>query len=144
MNAIRVSTNPGVGVMLLDRDHGHLEEILAEIQLKAGNGHFSKQIEVMLRKLTKRMQLHFELEESMMLATYYPGVNEHRRKHQWLMDQMDVLATRDGRHALKRNVHLVNLLGVSHHRHLEEEDLDYGLWLKRKPREHCGRCCRVK
>jgi hemerythrin-like metal-binding protein len=129
MNAIQVSSYPSVGVKLLDRDHGHLEEILGEIQLKAAGGHFSRQIEVKLRKLAKRMQLHFALEESMMSATYYPGINFHRLKHQWLMDQMAVLATQDGRYALERNVHLVNLLGVSHHRHLEEDDLDYALWL---------------
>jgi hemerythrin-like metal-binding protein len=129
MNAIQVSSYPRVGVKLLDRDHGHLEEILGEIQLKAAGGLFSRQIEEKLRKLAKRMQLHFELEESLMSATYYPGINIHRLKHQWMMDQMAVLATQDGRYALDRNVHLVNLLGVSHHRHLDEEDMDYALWL---------------
>ena len=130
-----------MGIKLLDRDHDHLKEILEEIQLMAAAGFASGQTGVMLRKLAKRMRLHFALEEQLMSATRYPGTVVHHLKHQWLVDQLDLLATQRGRSALEQNAHLLSLLADSHFKHMSNEDLDYGLWLSTKGVHHKGAAC---
>jgi len=136
MNAIGESSHPSVGVKLLDRDHGYLEEILREIQFRAAAGFASGQAGVMLRKLAAHMRQHFALEEGMMLATRFPGTALHRLQHQLLLDEIDALATHRGRTALERNAQLLSLLAASHHTHIGSADLDYGLWLHATRPQH--------
>jgi len=129
MNAIREVSHISVGVRLLDRDHDDLTEILSEIQFRTAVGLPEGRTSEMLRTLAQRMQLHFALEESMMLATRYPGTAKHRLRHQWLIKQVRTLATKSGRCALERNPHLMNLMTGWHYQHVGDDDLDYGIWL---------------
>jgi hemerythrin-like metal-binding protein len=129
MNSMAEKVHPSVGVKLLDRDHGHLEEILAEIQWRAAAGLTDGRAGELLRKMAQRLRLHFALEEGMMAATHYPGTGVHCLRHQWMIDQVELLATQRVRNRLERNAHLLSLLTASHRRHIGCEDLDYGLWL---------------
>lgn len=129
MRAKETNAHPSVGVKLLDRDHEDLNEILDEIQFRITTGLGEGRTGAMVRRLAQRLQVHFALEEGMMEVSGYPDGVLHRLHHQWLMDQVEMLAAQRGRNALARNAHLMNLLVASHHRHIGHEDLHYGHWL---------------
>jgi hemerythrin-like metal-binding protein len=141
-NAMTLTGNghdANVGVKLLDRDHDDLGEMIQEIQMRAGNGLDDTRSGEMLRKLAKRLALHFALEDGMMSATRYPGAGVHRLQHQWLMDQVNALAVQRGRNSLARNTQLLSLLTDSHHKHIGHEDFDYGIWLNTGRRHQMDR-----
>jgi len=120
-----------VGVRILDCDHRVLFETLHEIHAAVMKDESRRQTGVLLRRLTGFTQTHFELEEGMMEATRYPEVNQHRRDHQRVMEQMKALVSRHNRRGLPLDSDCLHILSELHAAHVEDGDLRYGLWLNR-------------
>jgi hemerythrin-like metal-binding protein len=129
MSTAQAGGHPSVGVKLLDRDHNFIEEIFSEIQFRAAAGLLNEQTGKLVRQLAQLMQVHFALEEGMMSSTHYPGSEIHQLRHQWMMEQIELLVTLRGRKEMKRNEELMKYLADSHRWHIRNDDLHYGLWL---------------
>jgi hemerythrin len=141
MNANEMRSYSGVGVKLIERDHDNLSEILSEIQFRITSGLASGKTSELVRKLAHHMQLHFALEEGMMTASRYPGIDLHRLQHQLLVDQVHILAKERGRGALERNAALLNFFAATHIKHMGHADLHYGIWLNAGSPRHKDTAC---
>jgi hemerythrin-like metal-binding protein len=118
-----------LGIILLDRDHKKIAELLLEINFNAvKDGDPSRQVR-RLKELARLTRSHFLLEEGMMAATKYPGLAVHTLRHEWMMEQIRGLTAYWSRErdALTRGP--MGLLWESHIAHVEGEDRAYGLWL---------------
>jgi hemerythrin len=69
------------------------------------------------------------LEEEMMLATKYPGMDLHRLHHQRLTEHVTTLVSRHNQGGLTLNNDLLGFLSELHADHVHQDDLHYGLWL---------------
>jgi len=120
-----------VGVKLLDCDHREMAEAIMELQEATGLEKDQSHTASLLRKLSHFTLTHFALEEGMMSATRYPGVNLHRLHHQRMMEQLrEVVAIHNrGRHAMNRE--WLGALADWHTMHIDHDDLQYGHWLNR-------------
>jgi hemerythrin-like metal-binding protein len=121
--------SPSVGVKMLDRDHRELSEILREIQSQIAVGAAGRMTSRIFGDLLRATRSHFSLEEEMMAATKFPGLAVHRLRHQWMTDQIESLAVRDGSQGLILDEPILQLFSESHLTHVHTEDLNYGLWL---------------
>ena len=125
-------TNSGklsIGVKMLDCDHKVLFETIKELQAAAGSDADPRRTNSLLHKLADFTLTHFALEEGMMLATEYPGMDLHRLHHQRLAEHVAVLASRHNRDGLPLQSEALNLLSELHAEHVHQDDMHYGLWL---------------
>jgi hemerythrin-like metal-binding protein len=83
----------------------------------------------LLRKLAKFSLVHFGLEEGMMRATGYPGMDPHRLNHQRITEQLNGLVARHGRGGLVQKRGALSFLHELHSAHVRTDDLRYGEWL---------------
>jgi hemerythrin len=118
-----------VGVKMLDCDHRVLFETIKELQAAAGSDADPRRTNSLLFKLADFTLTHFALEEGMMLATKYPGMDLHRLHHQRLTEHVAVLASRHNRGSLALDSEALSLLSELHADHVHQDDLHYGLWL---------------
>jgi hemerythrin-like metal-binding protein len=118
-----------IGVKMLDCDHRVLFETLNELQAAAVADADPCRTSSLLRKLTDFTLTHFALEEGMMLATKYPGMDLHRLHHQRITEQVALLASRHNRYNLAMDSNTMGLLSELHADHIQQDDLHYGLWL---------------
>jgi len=120
-----------VGVTLLDCDHRTISEALFDLNEELSKGENRRRIATLLRNFRRFNRNHFQLEESMMAATKFPGLALHRLHHKWLVDQMASLVadyTRGARHLDQSSL---GFLSQAHSIHVQKDDLDFGEWLNR-------------
>jgi hemerythrin len=115
-----------VGVGILDCDHREMDETLQELNAEIVTGNKYSQAGYLLRRLARFTLVHFALEEGMMEATKYPGLAQHRARHQRLAKQMNALVSLSDR---ARGRQYLSLLPVSHDAHIENDDVYFGIWL---------------
>jgi len=120
-----------VGVRLLDRDHRDMSEAIQELQAKALGDQNRNLTGLLLRKLAHVTLTHFAMEEGMMAATRYPELAPHRLNHQRMMERLRSLVACHKRGSLTLNVHSLGFLSEWHSTHVEDDDLNYGIWLNR-------------
>lgn len=120
-----------VGVGVLDRDHREMSEALQELHAAAATGNKRGRTGSLLRKLARFTLTHFGLEESMMDATRYPGMDLHRLQHRWLTQQIEALIARSNLGSFTLDDRSLRLINASHLAHVQYDDLHYGLWLNR-------------
>ncbi len=118
-----------MGVKMLDCDHKVLFETIKELQSAAGSDSDPRRTGSLLRKLADFTLTHFALEEGMMAATKYPGMDLHRLHHQRITEQVAVLASRHNQGDAALDSDSLSLLSQLHVDHVQQDDLHYGLWL---------------
>jgi hemerythrin len=118
-----------VGVKMMDRDHVEISEMVLELNLEAAAGKPWDRTGRLLKEVSRALVSHFELEQTMMETTRYPGLALHRLRHEWMIDQMRILMARCKQDGVASNQILLELLSESHFEHMQTEDLGYGLWL---------------
>jgi hemerythrin-like metal-binding protein len=118
-----------VGVKMMDRDHVEISEMVLELNLEAAAGKPWDRTGRLLKEMSRALVSHFELEQTMMEATRYPGLTLHRLRHEWMIDQMRILTARCKQDGVASNQILLEMLSESHFEHMQTEDLGYGLWL---------------
>jgi hemerythrin-like metal-binding protein len=118
-----------VGVKMLDCDHRVLFETIKELQVAAGTDSDPRRTGSLLRKLADFTLTHFALEEGMMLATKYPGMDQHRLHHQQITEQLAALASHHKQGGLPLDSDSLSVLSEIHAKHVRSDDLQYGIWL---------------
>jgi hemerythrin-like metal-binding protein len=118
-----------VGVDAIDRQHKGLVETLNELHAAMMKGQANTVTGPLLRKLANYTRDHFTAEERMMSSTQYPGLAQHRIKHQDLTRQVEEFVGRFERGEISVNVHLMNFLRDWLSTHILKEDHAYGPWM---------------
>jgi hemerythrin-like metal-binding protein len=122
-------------IRVIDRDHREISDLLVEINFnESRDGDAARRIHN-LRDLARATRSHFLLEEGMMAAKKFPGLDLHRLRHQWLLQQIWQLAIYWGKEKNALTREPIGLLFESHIAHIETEDRAYGLWLRGMRRE---------
>ena len=65
----------------------------------------------------------------MMTASKYPGLMLHSMKHRYLLEQLNAFSARYRREASTINEHSLKFLRDWVVTHIQNEDLNFGLWL---------------
>jgi hemerythrin-like metal-binding protein len=133
MEQARQEKGLSVGVKMMDRDHCELSEMVLELNLEAAAGRPWDRTGRILKEMARALGSHFAMEQTMMESTRYPGATIHRLRHEWMIDQMRVLATRCKQDGVAANQILLELLSESHFAHMQTDDLRYGAWLNAAP-----------
>jgi hemerythrin len=120
-----------VGVKILDLDHREMAGTLAQLRTGEVRGEDWRLTGALLRKLANFTLVHFALEEGMMLATKYPGIDLHRAHHHRMMEQMQALVALYSRGGLTTGRPSLDFLFDGHSIHVQKDDLSYGEWLNR-------------
>jgi hemerythrin len=129
MNLTTSNGELSVGVKMLDCDHRALFETIKELQAVAAQDADPRRTGSLLSKLANFTLTHFALEEGMMAATKFPGMDLHRLHHQRITEQVAALASRYNRAGLPLDSDSLSFLSQLHADHIQQDDLHYGLWL---------------
>lgn len=82
-----------LGVELMDLEHARLVDLVRELQLSINQqGSIRRPLAPIIARLLVQAPAHFENEEQLMAEKGYPGLMEHRAKHQDLVSQLRRLA----------------------------------------------------
>jgi hemerythrin-like metal-binding protein len=122
------SVVPSIGIGVFDREHLELVETINELQAAVDAGGERSAIGPLLSKLAKDTKALFLSEEAMMAASKYPGLALHRMKHQRLLEQLNALLMRYARDDSTMNMHSLNFLRDWLNSHIQNDDLNFGLW----------------
>ncbi len=126
------NTSYSVGVKTLDSQHTVLFDILNDLHAAMLKGQAQTMTGPLLRKLVEYTRTHFAAEESMLTASRYPGLAEHRKKHADLIKQVEDYASRFERGEITLNLHLMNFLRDWLTNHIQKVDREYGPWLNKQ------------
>jgi hemerythrin len=138
MEQVREEKGLSVGVKMMDRDHMEISEMVLELNLESAAGRPWDRTGRVLKEMARALGSHFAMEQTLMDSTRYPGSAIHRLRHEWMIDQIRVLATRTKREGLEANRMLLELMSESHFAHMQTDDLHYGLWLNAEPAQPSG------
>lgn len=118
------------GVEAMNDQHGILVDSLNAIDQQLMLGDSAATLAQAMARLAEFTSLHFGCEESLLLRHGYPGLEEHRKAHQDLLDQLKNAVHRAecGEDAeLARTLESVRDQYLDH---VAQLDRDYGQWLK--------------
>ena len=79
-----------VGVEEIDSDHKKLAGILNRVVHAVSNHHGKEAVSAIFEELTRHTIRHFEHEEWLMKGALYPGLEDHRAAHEFLVDKLKV------------------------------------------------------
>ena len=120
-----------VGVKALDSQHTVLFDIINDLHNAMMKGQAQTMTAPLLRKLVEYTHNHFSAEESMLAASKYPGLADHKLKHVELIKQVEDYAARFDNGEITLNVHLLNFLRDWLTNHILKVDHEYSEWLNK-------------
>jgi hemerythrin len=129
MALITWSNKYSVGVQNMDKQHTVLFDILNELHESMMKGQAQSVAGKLLRKLTDYTRTHFSAEEAMMAAANFPGLGEHRLKHQNLIKQVSDYAARLEKGDISLYTQLLTFVRDWLGSHIQKEDKEYGVWM---------------
>lgn len=103
------SSKYSVGVQAMDSQHTRLFNILNQLHAAMMKGQAQQVTGSLLLELTSYTRNHFAAEESLMASASYPGLAQHRIRHQDLMKQVEEFVARHKRGEATVNLHLLGL-----------------------------------
>ena len=123
------SSRYSVGIQRMDDQHTVLFGLLNDLHDAMMKGQAQSVTGELLRKLVSYTREHFTAEESMLAASGYAGLTEHRVLHRELTKKVDEFAARHQRGEPTLNLQLLNFLRDWLSNHIQNEDRMYGpLW----------------
>ena len=130
MSLLAWNDSYSVGVRTIDRQHSGLFAIVNELHSAMMKGQAQKAAGPLLDKLVKYTHEHFACEERMMESAKYPGFASHRMHHADLTRQVGDFMARYKRGDVTLNIELLRFLSDWLTKHIQQEDKQYGPWLK--------------
>jgi len=118
-----------VGIQSLDDQHAAIFDSLNELHAAMLKKQENLVMGRLLQDLLAYTQRHFSAEESLLAKAQYPGLAEHRAKHQILTAQVAGYAERFKRGEAALSVHLIDFIRSWLTSHILREDRAYGGWL---------------
>ena len=83
------SDSLSVGIDQIDLQHMRLVEILSTLHEAMLRGSHKQDLTRVMADLLSYTRYHFSFEEKLMVVAGYPGLQEHQRKHQGMVAQVD-------------------------------------------------------
>lgn len=78
-----------LGIEQIDSEHQQLVDLVQQLKLSINNqGHVRRSLAPIVARLLVQAPAHFDSEERLMADRGYPGLKEHRAKHQELDSQL--------------------------------------------------------
>jgi hemerythrin-like metal-binding protein len=121
-----------VGVQTIDNQHNVLFGIINELHAAMMKGQAQSLTGQLLKKLAEYTRTHFTDEEAKMASTRYPGLAEHRIKHNELLKQVGDYTVRFEKGEITLNMHLLNFLRDWLVNHIQKVDREYGPWMNER------------
>jgi hemerythrin len=136
MTLLTWGSESSVGVQAMDEEHLELFDAINELYGAVMSEREREETAALLRRVVGYAREHFSSEEAMLAASNYPELEEHRRKHQSLLAEIEELAARFEQDGLILNDHSLKFLPYWFNDHLQNDDLGYTAWLQAH-----GACC---
>jgi len=128
-----------VGVKDLDEQHQAIMDGLNQLHEEMLNGHRNDSVAPLVGNLVTLAGTHFATEEKLMESAGFPGLQEHRAKHQQLSQKVkEFLARHDmgDKAAYSQFLYYVREWMT---RHKETDDQQYAPWLAQHAAHSCDR-----
>ena len=129
MSLLTFDKTYATGIEFIDEQHAGLFEALNDLYAALLRGKTSAVTGSLLQDLLAYTRSHFAAEEAMLARAKYPGLVEHRSKHQRLTDQVSEYVDRYKRGEAALSVDLLKFLRHWFINHILREDRAYGAWL---------------
>lgn len=115
-----------VGVDQIDLQHQRLVQILNTLHEAMLRGSYKADLERVMVDLLSYTRYHFSFEEKLMVVAAYPGLQEHQRKHQAMVAQVEGYARQvvEGRALV--SIKLLEFLKQWLSQHIMETDRQFG------------------
>ena len=123
------SNTYSVGIQILDDQHAALFDSLSELHAAMLKNREKSITGRLLQDLLAYTQRHFCAEELLLAKAHYPGLAEHRAKHQVLATQVAGYAERFARGEAALSVHLIEFMRRWLISHILRDDRAYSAWL---------------
>jgi hemerythrin len=117
-----------VGVKTLDDQHRNIIESLNELHAAAMKGQMKEVAGSLLAKLISYAREHFSAEERLMESAKFPGLAEHRAKHQELAGKAGVFISRHEKGDATVYIELLHFVRDWQTKHMQNEDQEYARW----------------
>lgn len=117
------------GVQAMEDQHGILVESINAIGQQLTLGYSSARLSDQIARLVEFTGLHFGCEESLLRRLGYPGLDEHCKAHQDLMNQIKMAAHRAETGEDAELERILESLRGQYLEHLERLDSQYTQWL---------------
>lgn len=126
-----------LGVDAIDREHAELIHIAEDLRAGLNNG--AEELNLASSRIFDRLihyaRTHFGHEEQLMTEAHYPGLPEHHKKHQELMEQVDKFSQQSFSSKEKATLVLNLFLTIWLYEHISKEDAAFAAFLlSKKPR----------
>jgi hemerythrin len=118
-----------VGVKALDDQHTILFDLMNELHDAMLKGKAHSLTSPILRKLLEYATEHFSTEEEILATAQFPGLADHRIKHEELLSQINDYTARLERGEITINIHLMEFMRDWLTNHLMKVDQEYSFWL---------------
>lgn len=97
-----------VGVEEIDNQHRELFRMINDLDASIKNGKPKKEVMRLIRFLDDYIVIHFGTEERYMTVNDYPDRAQHRKKHEWFIEEFSGIKKR-----LRDGAPLVEVIGLS-------------------------------
>ncbi len=124
------SPNMSVGIDFMDADHKQLIELLTELHDLVEPSRVQAAAVAKLDELIGFTQQHFRLEERLMQESNYDELEEHRRLHQALLQEISELRQKLMSGEMDAGPEIMDFLKDWLTRHILESDKDFGGFLE--------------
>ncbi len=113
----------------MDQQHKQLADIVNEIYLHVSNNDLDYVANNAIYRLVALVKHHFETEEEMMMQVNYPEIDEHKKVHRELVDQIVAIAGKIRVELLLNPIDVLAFLRAWLNDHLLEEDTRFAHYL---------------
>ena len=118
-----------VGVQVLDHQHQTIMRGLNELHEEMLGGKTNEAVAPLIRNLVAIAGVHFAAEEKLMETTQYPGLADHRAKHQELTQKISEFLSCHESGDRAAYSHFLYFVRAYMTKHMLKEDHEYAPWL---------------
>ena len=132
MSGIQWTDEYSVHIARFDQEHQMLFKMVNDLHEASKAGHGTDIVGDILDRLIAYTAKHFAAEEEMMEKNGFPGLAEHRREHQALVEQVLQFQKDLGKGKLMVAVSVMTFLKSWLTDHIHNTDKKYGVFLNKK------------
>ncbi len=120
-----------VGIESIDSQHKKLIAIFNELNAALQDGSSFDKMDVIFSKIVDYTIEHFAYEEELFDKYNYPDTENHKRKHQYIIDEIEVMKKKDPNKSIV-SLELVTFLRKWLQKHILRSDKAYSAFLIKK------------
>ncbi len=120
-----------VGIESIDSQHKKLIDIFNELNAALQDGSSFDKMDVIFGKIVEYTVKHFAYEEELFDKYNYPDTENHKRKHQYIIDEIEAMQKKDPNKSIV-SLELVTFLRKWLQKHILRTDKAYSAFLVEK------------